>query len=317
MTASEHPSSDGIGDSPVELRWAASLGYLSAIADDPGIAAAAYELVLPLTFERHTRKLELHRGHHGCARSFTAMPADCLDRFHDDVIAVRDHLLRTTVPVARVEGYVVRRMPYAVIEGYRARRGSVGASHKGNVPDGLARLLDDPWLTELAHRMLIWVGIRITAGTAVWPIESWAELKALRLAGVPRNHGPSGVERDIERVVTIMQAYNPSWFARYIEGPLQHKPLPVAGEPADRSDPSTPTDDTEELLQDAAADAVEYVRAALTAGADPEDVVRRALKAFRERCRADSDGDVMVGLTPERIEELVPVLIAILAQDHG
>ena len=80
--------------------------------------------------------------------------------------------------------------------------------------------------------MLIWVGIPVTAGTSVWPTQSWAELRA-RHTGDPRDHDPAGLAHEIERVVEIMKNYDTSWYTRYIELPLGHKPLPVLDEPAE------------------------------------------------------------------------------------
>ena len=78
---------------------------------------------------------------------------------------------------------------------------------------------------------------------------------------------------------------------------MLHRQLPVVGEPADRPERGIPTDDTAELLQDAATDTIEYLQTALVAGLNPEDVARHALDAFPERCLADSAATVSVGLT--------------------
>lgn len=323
----EQPDPDPeIGSPLAELRWSAGLGYLPNLAGDPEIAKAAYAIVLPLTFERHTRPLERRRGHHGCARSFAEMPAECLDRFHDDVLAVRDHLLRRSAkPVRNLEGWIVGSLGTAVVDGYRARRGLVGASQKANVPPKLAAALDDEWLAALAKLMLVWVGVPTTAGTGVWPTEAWAELRA-RHTGEARDYDPAQVARDVEHVTEIMKTYDATWTDRYVEQPLRYKQFPVAAEPADFRERPTAVDATEELLQDAAAMTVESVRVALAAGDDPEVVARRSLQAFRCVCVAGCDGVeqvphvgsgdldevASVALTPERIELLVPVVLEIV-----
>lgn len=336
----EHPSEhaatpqQAVGTPLVELRWSARLGYLRDLAADKEIARAMYALVLPLTFERHTRRLELRKGHYACARSFAAMPEECLDRFHDDVLAVRDYLIkRGTKPIHNVEGFVTRWLTAATVDGHYARRGEIGAHQKPRVPKKIAAALhDDDWLVLLAKLILIWAGIPANAGAVDWPVEAWAELRA-RHGGTLHPYDPARVARDVERVLAVMRSTDPGWHARYVERPMGRKPFPVAERPGgeERGDPvrarDRAADSVEGFLDESAKLIVEALRIELDASIEPPDaVVRRWLEVLRESCAtgvgvidevphsgpADLDEVASVVLSAERIERLIPVVLDII-----
>lgn len=195
------------------------------------LRAALYEITHPVVFTQLTRRLELRRGHLGCARSVLRLEATCLDRFHDDMDAVLDDVLRhATIPVHNLEGWVRGRLQIATINGYRRRRGERGALQRPRVPRWLATALgEEQRLTALAVDLLEFVGNDVVAGFAVWPVEWWAEQRAIT-GGGDYESARREIVRDIETVLTAMRL-KPRWYSDYVERPLGHKehtsvPLP-------------------------------------------------------------------------------------------
>ncbi len=271
-----------------ELNDLARRGELAThAAAAPGVRArltgAAYDIVWPIVFARITRPMERRRGHWSCAVSVRMLADECLDRFHDDVEAVvTDLLAGAKVPIADVERWVSARLTAATVDGHRRRRGGRGALQRPRVPVWLAAELGgDPWLTDLAVQILTWVGVPATAGTQLWPLDSWAQRREL-VTGDAGGGDEATVAREVELVLTAMRR-RPKWHADYVERPLGHKWAPVVAVPGDAvGDPPPllvvgPEERDDTRLSELASAAVEAMSRLLRTGADPADTVVRVL----------------------------------------
>ncbi|RAO19886.1 hypothetical protein GUI43_00523 [Micromonospora noduli] len=245
------------------------------------LSGAAYAIVWPIVFARVTRPVERRRGHWLCANSVEQLADDCLDRHHDDVEAVvSDLLTNAKVPIVDVERWSSARLTAATVDGHRRRRGQRGALQRPRVPAWLAAELGgDPWLTELAVQILTWVGVPTTAGTQLWPLDSWAlrrEVATGDLTGNPM------LSMEIERVLAAMRR-RPRWYADYVERPLGRKYAPALAVSADGAAGLRPLvvigshERDEAHLADLAAAAVELISRRLRAGADPAHAVVEVL----------------------------------------
>lgn len=233
------PNSPRESQAAAHVRFLASHGELaerastSSPSDYAWLCRGAYEIVWPVVYDGITRAVERRRGHAPCASGVEHLEPECLDRFHDDVEAVIDDLLRhATVPIRNLEGWVRSRLVRATVDGNRRRRGERGALQRPRLPQWLERLLgDDPWLRALAVDILTWVGVPATAGTGVWPYSAWADRRAA-LTGDARST-EHDVARDVETVLAAMR-HNAPWYERFVERPLGRKQAPalsVDGEP--------------------------------------------------------------------------------------
>jgi hypothetical protein len=99
--------------------------------------------------------------------------------------------------------------------------------------------------------ILVWVGLPITAGTQLWPLDGWAELRAAA-TGDRQGSDPRAVQRDLDRVLAAMHT-RPQWHHNYVERPLEMKTPPLAPSSAARGAASEPVD----LIVTAAEDAVD------------------------------------------------------------
>jgi hypothetical protein len=293
----------------------------------------AYVIALPVVFQNHTHRLEVGRRHFKCVRSFQSLEPECLDRFHDDLESVVDYLLRhATSPINNLEGWMTRRLLAATVDGYRRRRGAIGALQRPRLPGWLIMELgDDERLMRLALQMLEWVGIERTAGTSQWPLEAWAE--QWTAATGDHHHAQRAVAAGVERVLTAMRS-RPSWYDRFIERPMGHKQAPVA--PRAHSDMSAL--EPAYVIQMAHAEAMdvyilEVVEAALESiefrigrGEDPRTVIVDVLTtAFTSGTgaedlaeRPDSGTDLSEALArriaePETLDRIVAVCLELLA----
>ncbi|MBB5867896.1 hypothetical protein F4553_001275 [Allocatelliglobosispora scoriae] len=219
---------------PADLRELASTGGLARRAacvlgeERMSLVREAYEVVWPVVFQRITRRVEAGRGHHTCAISVRHLADGCLDGFHDDVEAVVEHVLtHATMPIRDLEAWVASRLTVATVDAHRRRRGQRGALQRPRLPKWLAQALgNDPWPRELATQILVWAGVTATAGTAVWPVDRWAQRRA-EVTGDTVGADPALVRREIETVLRVMQG-RPAWYAKYVEEPMGRKPI-VAG----------------------------------------------------------------------------------------
>jgi hypothetical protein len=265
------------------LRELARAGLLTA-ADhaDPTLRRAALDVVWPLVWHRHTRWLEVRKGHPGCATGLHRMSEPCLDGFHDDVESVVDYLFaHAKTPIRNLEGWIASRITVATVEGYRKRRGERGALQRIRVPRWLAAALaEDRWLVELAGGIIEWVGVPGTAGTSLWPLDAWTERRS-RLTG--ERGGPGQVAAEVERVLAAMRQTRPTWHATYIERPLERKQLPISAHAgADREAPDAVL--VRAVRADAnlitlAAVATDAISAAIADGEEPDTVIPRVLRA--------------------------------------
>ncbi|BCJ41044.1 hypothetical protein GCM10010168_46570 [Actinoplanes ianthinogenes] len=264
---------------------------LLAAAAAPGsprraaLTRAAYDLVWPIVFTRLTRRVELRRGHPACASGVERLADGCLDRFHDDVEAVVDDLLtHAHRPILRLEAWVAARVGAATVNAHRRRRGERGALQRPRLPGWLAAELGgDRWLCALAIDILVWVGVRGTAGTGTWPLESWAQDRA-RHTGDWVASDPGTVAREVDRVLAAMRR-RPSWYESFVERPLGAKQPPVAvasvdawGEPVAPFPVSAPDQQVESELQRLAAEAVRTLRARLATGEPAEPAVVEVIR---------------------------------------
>lgn len=283
-------------DSP-EAEQARELARLGRLAHHYGVAPpraqltirrGVHEIACQVVFQRISLPVERARHHHDCALDIRRMRPDCLDRFHDAVEALlADTLRRATIPILNLDAWMASRVTPVTIDDHRSRRGARGAQQRPNVPHWLRQELGhDPWLVDLALAILTWVGIPDTAGTDLWPLDAWADRRA-GSTGDYITSNPTTVRREIELVLAAMR-HRPGWYARYVERPLDHKPIAVT--PAMRTrdggflePPPLPLVDAVEqhdaALYDLAARCLEAIRLGLERpGADRYSVVADAVR---------------------------------------
>ncbi|GAA2851076.1 hypothetical protein GCM10010443_11330 [Actinoplanes cyaneus] len=319
------------------LRELAAAGTLAATAASAGpdrraeLTGAAYDVAWPIVYARVTRRFEQVRGHPVCATGVANLADECLDRFQDDVEAVVDDLLQhARQPVRQLEAWITRRLVAATVDGHRRRRGARGALQRPRVPgwiaDGLGR---DPWLTTLALEILTWVGISVTAGAEVWPVETWAHRRAI-VTGDWAASTPAVVARDVDTVLAVMRR-RPEWYESYVERPLGAKQPPVALDAGDTVTPlalNDPDDRVEAELLQLAADAVQAIEDRLGAGGSAENIVADVIRTvFGGTVAATLDraphtvaeplGDVSRALTDmATMQRIVTTALSILGRPH-
>lgn len=223
--------SEGIRD----LRRLAGEGRLAIVAGAASpsswtaLCGAAFAIAWPVVFARLTRGIEIRRGHAACAASVFRMSEDCLDRFYEDVEAVLDDLLaHARMPIRDIEAWMAARLNASTVNGHRRRRGRIGALQRPRMPIWLSEALHhDPWLIELATQILLWVGVRATAGTELWPLDAWTVRRTVA-TGDCAGSTPATVAREIDAVLVAMRS-RPMWYQDYVERPFGHKYPPVLG----------------------------------------------------------------------------------------
>jgi hypothetical protein len=221
-------------DAIASLRLLAGQGRLAEVArsttadERTRLTGAAFALAWPIVFHRVTRVYEQRRGHRTCAVAVDRLEDGCLDRFYDDVEAVVDDLLtHSTTKIANPEGWMTSRLRAVTVDAHRRRRGARGALQRPRLPGWLIQLLPDGvWHQRLAIEILVWVGVPGTAGTQLWPLDTWAEHRA-RATGDQHGSDVRAVQRDIERVLAAMRT-RPQWYADHVERPLGMKTPPLA-----------------------------------------------------------------------------------------
>ncbi|SCE68696.1 hypothetical protein GA0074696_0230 [Micromonospora purpureochromogenes] len=274
------------------------------------LRTGAFEIAWQLVFLRITQPIE-RRRHHVCAKGVPWLAPDCLDRFHHDVEAVLDDLFaHADVPIENLEGWLVRWMQRATVDGYRRRRGERGAPQRPRVPKCLVTALgDDPWLVELARLILDWVGTDTSAGGSLWPLAAWAE----RRAGFTGDHhgGESAVSAEVEVVLAAMRR-RPGWYERTVEAPLGRKQAPVsfsAGHP--ESEPLALVAQHEKddsLLQELAARAIDLLERRMKAGEDLHILVTDVLTTVFGELTTEHDLGRSPGedpVDPDRVAALI------------
>ncbi|GIF73003.1 hypothetical protein [Asanoa siamensis] len=280
------------------------------------LRAGATEIVWPLVFLRVTRGVERTRGHHRCTLGVHRLAPDCLDRFHDDVEAVVDHLLaHANQPIDNLEGWITATLRRATVDGYRRRRGARGALQRPRVPGWLADALGrEAWLVELARSVLEWVGTDATAGTSLWPVTALAQ----RRAAFTGDHvaGEPVVRAEIEIVLDVMRQ-RPAWYAKHVDGPLGHKRAPVHFAARDESggyaepEPLTlvdPHEQNDALMLALAAAAVDLIEARIDAGEEPHIVVTEVVRAVFGGLPAGHDLDRAPGADPAGPDQVVALI---------
>ena len=279
-----------------ELRELARGGRLGAQLSSPANAkqakldGALYSLVWPIVFNRLTRPLELRRGHRACAVRVTLLSSECVDGFHDDVEAVVDGVRRrATVPIDDLEAWIATMARTAAVDGYRRRRGLLGAPQRPRVPGWLSdRLAREPWLTRLALHVMEWVGVPTTAGHQLWPLDSWVERRA-QATGDWSGSTTDTIRRDVEHVLTAMRS-RPRWYQQNIEQPLGRKQTPTSVSPA--SIPLAPVPPSED--NDEAELAVRAICLRVDAGEDARQVATEVVRqVFHGRLSAVRLGGIV------------------------
>jgi hypothetical protein len=321
------------------LRRLAGDGTLAQVAeaargyDRLELTSAAYELAWPIVFSRLTRRIEQQRGHAACAAGVGNLADDCLDRFHDDVEAVvEDMLTHARRPIQNLEAWVSARLGAATVNAHRRWRGRRGALQRPRLPGWLADALGhDRWLTRLATSILVWVGVSDTAGTEVWPTESWAQERARCLGDWPGSSRAT-VAREIEFVLRAMRT-RPAWYESFVERPLGAKQAPVAsagadpyGEPAAPLVLGDPDGTVETDLNRLAADAVHLIACRVARGEEARSTVSEVIRSVfggvvpaaldrAPHAAADPLGGVTGALADrDRLGGIVSTVLSIIAE---
>jgi len=317
-----------------ELRQAVATGEARRLRSE------AFSLVLPLVWERHTRPLEMRKGHRRCAAAICYLEPECADGFTDDVESVVTALLSYRRPIVNLEGWITMRMANAIKDGHRMRRSrDMGAQQRVRVPMRLAaRLGNDPWLVALADRVLQWAGVRRTAGAHLWPLGAWAEDRAALVGSAHDRPTGEAVAADLAMVLRTMREWDAVWYAGYVEQPLGRKWAPVVAETSQDQDrgetcetahlelvPRHERDDVR--LTETAAACLATIRSGIVAGGEPHHVVAAALTAsfmsvrsLSEECDrtplADSDPGAVVATVladPAALDRVVETVLGIVA----
>jgi hypothetical protein len=281
-------------DAPIrqlhELARQGKLAEAAAIAQGEErieLTGAAYSVVWPIVYLKLTRRFEQLRGHAACGAGVSNMADECLDRFHDDVeFVVEDLLAHARQPIQHLEAWIAARLTAATVDGHRRLRGRRGALQRPRLPNWVADGLGhDPWLSALATEILVWVGVTMTAGTELWPLEAWAQERGQR-TGDWAGSDPAVVAREVETVLTVMRR-RANWYESYVERPLGNKQAPVATSPVGEAtgevakplalvEPAAQVDS--ELLR-LAAEAVRAIDARIATGEQAERVVVDVIRA--------------------------------------
>ncbi|MBU2670314.1 hypothetical protein KOI35_43110 [Actinoplanes bogorensis] len=303
------------------LRELAGRGHLGRLneAERERLRPAAYELAYRIVYDVVIRRVARGRGHHACAAGLHRMRECCLDGYYDDLEATVDRLLTSTERIGDLEAWLAKRAKGAAIDAYRRRRGATGAPQRPRMTKALSRGLGhDPWLCDLALKILDWVGIPAGLGATVWPVDSWAADRAARTGD---HHGstPARVVADVDRVLGVMRR-RPDWFHRHVERPLGRKTAPVGGCPGEGpGDPrpllADPGDADEARVRELAAAAVEAIRAGLGRGEDAAAAVETVLsELFLGGTGADQIGRMPGhGEVTERVSVLLGDRVAFAA----
>lgn len=332
-------NSEELPDAAEFVRWLARQGKLkeyvqSATREERRrLRAGAGEIVWPLVFTKVTRRLEHSRGHFSCATGVQYLRPNCLDRFHDDVEAVIDHLFdHADVEIHNLEGWLTMCLQRATVDAHRRRRSERGAAQRPRLAMWLKKALgEDPWLMELAELILEWVGVEATAGSSVWPLSAWTEVRALRTGD--HGAGEATLSTDIDVVLAAMRR-RPRWHEQNIERPLGRKQAavwvpPRAADGVEREpEPLAlvlPHEVDDALLSGLAAAAIDAIRHRVRLGEKPIDVVPEVLETVFGGAPAtvgDVPGrgvsgpeQVMALITdPDRLDRIVATLIDLLAE---
>lgn len=274
----------------------------------------AFALVWPLIYHHHTRALELRRGHLLCAQALRGMDPACYDRFSDNVIWVIDYLFAyAKSPIANLPGWIRSRTDAAIIDGYRRRRGELGAQQRPRVPKWLAAELADEWLVQLAERILDWVGRTSSAGTR-WPLDSWAQARAAVTGDWRHAADPHRVLADVGLVCGAMDRMRPAWYARYVEQPLDRRCALAIDLCAEFDLAAVPAaSDDEGLMVELAALALDSIVDQTAAGADPAVVVPAVLDRVFLRDHAAS----VPASRPWHTDSIIDAVIEIVCSAPG
>lgn len=290
---------------------------VAAAAERRRLRTEMYEITQPVVFTQLTRKVEIKRGHTRCAVSVRMLEDDCLDRFHDDMDAVLDDVFRNaSATISNLEGWVSKRLTAVTVDAHRRRRGERGALQRPRrIPGWLATSLGhDARLSELAADMLEFVGLDVTVGREVWPVDAWAARRATENGDYMAAR--RAVLRDVETVVAAMRR-QPKWYDDYVERPLGRKRAPLLPGPrtGPGTEPASHEDPADARLTELAALAVAAIESRMARGEEPRIVVVDVLHTvFGSRKMPDAVDRTAVDLVDEvSIDRLVDEVLAIVA----
>jgi hypothetical protein len=277
------------------------------------LRAEAAETAGPIVFRRITKPMERRRRHPMCASGVQRMAPECVDRYHDDLDAVLDHLFaHAGVPIGNLEGWITARLRRATVDAHRRRRGERGALQRPRPPAWLiAELGGDAWLVRLATAVLEWVGVEATAGRSLWPLTAWTD----RRITVTGDHaaGEAVVAAEVEVVLAAMRERRP-WYEKNVERPLGRKEAPVwfparaehtGPEPLALVEPHE-RDDAE--LQELAARAIDLIARRVGRGEKPAEVVPEVLGTVFGEIPASHGLDRVPGTDQDGPGEVVTLL---------
>ncbi|GAA1635845.1 hypothetical protein [Actinoplanes couchii] len=316
---------DGAAEERARLRHLATQGLLGTLGAEERrrLLPAAFEVAYPIVYDVITRRVARNRGHNQCGHGLHQMEDTCLDGFQDDLEAVIDHLMSATAPISDLEGWLARRAQNAAIDGHRRRRGEQGAQQRPRMTRALAEALDDPWLEELALKILTWVGLPAGVGATEWPVGSWARDRA-DFTGDHRGSTPDRARADVDRVLAVMRR-RPGWYEKNIDQPLGRKTAPVGGSPGEQpGEPrpllaAGPAEILEARIGDLAGLAVLALQERLRRGDDPTFTVVEVLTTlFLGGTGADEidHGPIGAPASDERVSALLtdPAALSVLVQ---
>lgn len=324
MTSASSTFNQG-GQVVADLRELASRGELAAHVSAASaerlteLRGAAYEIAWPVVFTRITRPMERRRGHFACATSVEALYDECLDRFHEDLEAVVNDLLRNAKAAIRsVERWMSGRLTAATVDGHRRWRGRRGALQRPRVPAWLNEELGgDRWLCELAVHILTWVGLAATSGTQLWPLDSWAQQREAATGDVAGSD-TAVVAVEIERVLAAMRK-RPQWYADFVERPLGRKCAPVLANPGEGAEEVrpllgfTPEERREARLIALATAAIDTISRQLREGADP----RATIVGVLGNVFGAGTGREEIDLVPDRAPDPDEWVVRLLRDDDA
>lgn len=308
MTIEKAEAVPGVVPGPyADAQFFSKLGYQINIVLVREIRECLWEIFTGVALRAHGGKTGLSERDR-----LRRLPPETADRVTNDAQALLEKFVTMKDPIkVSLEAWATGARPNAVSDKNRRDRGERGALQKARVPEGLKRALGhDPLLVEIARRIIDFAGTPRAVGGSGWPTGTWSSDLA-PLAGAAGEYPERACERDVERVLHLMAAWNQTWLDQRILGPLSRQALPVAfrDDAAETDRPGSAderdADQRDRLLLDAAADLLDALADRLAVGDGvPAEVAREVLEEFEKRSG--------VRISDRAVDEI----LAILAEDE-